>query len=255
MVAEPRGRDSSMSSGSTQYGLRHIIGVPVWNGDILTLRDYETAALWFRAGLKPGEQERAVARLWANLQGPAKEVVRVCEPQDFEDARGVVRLLRILRESPLASMPVPDAYKKIQAYDQIRRRPGEVVGDHIVREQRAFREMADNLRRVRNSRNEKSGARRPDHQVTSGNSSVYSEAEYEMVEDEDTFTEAPWRQEQTGQTFFELDVRGYRLLQNARLSLSLSRRATDGLGWNEKRHGVHSYRDTVAWCLERPRPP
>ena len=85
--------------------------VPVWNGDILTLRDYETAALWFRAGLKPGEQERAVARLWANLQGRAKEVVRMCKPQDFEDARGVERLLRILRESPLASMPVPDAHQ------------------------------------------------------------------------------------------------------------------------------------------------
>ena len=41
--------DSSMSSVSTesQYGLRHINGVPVWNGDILTLRDYETAALLF----------------------------------------------------------------------------------------------------------------------------------------------------------------------------------------------------------------
>ena len=84
-----------MSSVSTesQYGLRHINGVPVWNGDMLTLRDYETAALWFRAGLKLGEQERAVVRLWANLQGPAKEVVRMCKPQDFEDARGVERLL------------------------------------------------------------------------------------------------------------------------------------------------------------------
>ena len=30
----------------------------------LTLRDYETVAMWFRAGLKPGEQERAGARLW-----------------------------------------------------------------------------------------------------------------------------------------------------------------------------------------------
>ena len=103
----------------------------------------------------------------------------------------VERLLRILRESPLASMPVPDAYKKIQAYDQIRRRPGEAIGDYVVREQRAFREMTEALRRVRNSRNEKSGARRHDHQVTSGNSSVYSEAEYEMVEDEDTLKEAP----------------------------------------------------------------
>ena len=79
--------------------------------------------------MKPGKQERAVARLWANLQGPAKEVVRMCKPQDFKDARGVER-----RESPLASMPVPDAYKKIQAYDQIRRRRREVIGDYIVRE-------------------------------------------------------------------------------------------------------------------------
>ena len=39
-----------------------------------------------------------------------------------------------------------------------------------------------------------------------------------MVEDEDTFIEAPWRQEQTAQTFFEFDSRGYRLLQYARLS-------------------------------------
>ena len=97
-----RGRDFSMSPGSTesQYGLRQVNCVPVWNGEILTLRDYETAALGFRAGLKPGEQERAVARLWANLQGPAKEVVRMCKPQDFEDARGAERLLRILRDSP-----------------------------------------------------------------------------------------------------------------------------------------------------------
>ena len=57
-----RGRDFSMSSGSTEspYGLRHVNGVPVWAGDILTLRDYEMAALWFRAGLESGEQEHAV---------------------------------------------------------------------------------------------------------------------------------------------------------------------------------------------------
>ena len=101
-------------------------------------------------------------------------------------------------------MPVPDAHKKIQTYDQIRRRPSEVIGDY--------------LRRVRNSRAEKTGARRRGHQVTSRNSSVYSDAEYEMVENEDTFTEAPWQQEQTGQTFFELEIRGYCHLQNARLS-------------------------------------
>ena len=115
-----RGRDFSMLSGSTdlQYGLRHVDGVPIWDGDISTLRDCETAPLWFRAGLKPGEQERAVDRLWANLQGPAREVVRRCRPQDFEDAREAERLLSILQDSPLAWMQVPDAYKKKQAYDK-----------------------------------------------------------------------------------------------------------------------------------------
>ena len=78
--------------------------------------------------------------------------------------------------------------------------------------------MTEPLRRVRNSRGEKSGVRRHDHRATSVNSSVCSDAEYEMVEDEDAFVEAPWRQERTGQTFFELEIRRYRLLQNARLS-------------------------------------
>ena len=142
-----------------------------------------------------------------------KKWFECAKPRDLEDALAVDRLLRILRESPLLSMPVPDAYKKIQAYDQIRRRPGEVIGDYIVREQRAFHEMTEALRRVRNFRSEKSS-----HRATSVNSSVCSEAENEMVEDEDAFVEAPWRQEQTGQTFFELEIRGYRLLQNARLS-------------------------------------
>ena len=37
-----------------------------------------------------------------------------------------------------------------------------------------------------------------------------------MVEDEDIFTEATWQQEETGQTFFELEIRKNRLLQTAR---------------------------------------
>ena len=77
---------------------------------------------------------------------------------------------------------------------------------------------------------------------------VYSDAEYEMLEDEHTFTEAPWHQEQIGQTFFELAIREDRLLQNARLS-----HKSDSPGWNEKRHGAHSDRDTAA--LGRPRRP
>ena len=75
-------------------------GVPVWTEDILTLREYGTSALCFRACLKLGEQDRAVARLWAHLQGPVKEAVRTCRLQDLEDAPWVERFLRIMRESP-----------------------------------------------------------------------------------------------------------------------------------------------------------
>ena len=56
-------------------------------------------------------------------------------------------------------------------------------------EQRAFREMTEAL--VPNSQSEKSGERCHDHRATSVNSSVCSEAEYEKVEDEDAFVEAP----------------------------------------------------------------
>ena len=47
--------------------------VSVWDGDVLNLRDYETAALWFRAGLNLDEQERAVVRsLVGKLAGTSK---------------------------------------------------------------------------------------------------------------------------------------------------------------------------------------
>ena len=48
--------------------------------------------------------------------------------------------------------------------------------------------------------------------------SAHSDAEWEMVEDEDTFPEAPWRQEQTGQKLLDEEIGEYRLLQNVRLS-------------------------------------
>ena len=119
-----------MSSNSTesQYVLRHINGVPVWDGENLTLRDYETAALWFRAGLKP----RNV--LWLvcgqTCKKPAREVVRTCRHQDFEDARGVERLLRILRESPPASMPVltpTRKYRRTTKLDEDQEKPSETI--------------------------------------------------------------------------------------------------------------------------------
>ena len=69
-----------------------------------------------------------------------------------------------------------------------------------MREQRAFREMSEPLRRVRNSRDEKTGARTPRSPSHLWKFLSTPNAAYEMVGDEDTFTEAPWRQEQTSHT-------------------------------------------------------
>ena len=96
--------------------------------------------------------------------------------------------------------------RRSQEVSSVRLNPG--LTKRLHREQRAFREMTEALCR----------ARRRNHQVISGNSSVYSNDAYEMIEDEDTFTEAPWRQEPTGQTLFELVIWRYRSFQNARLS-------------------------------------
>ena len=106
-----------------------------------------------------------------------------------------------------------------------------------MREQRAFREMTEALRRVRNSRNEKSGARRRGHPASSENSSVFSDAEYEMVEDTDKKKRVDF-----------LRVGNSRFPSSPKCT-SLTRRATDGSCWNKKRHGVPSYRTQLrsAW--------
>ena len=89
-------------------------------------------------------------------------------------------------------------YRRMIKLDENQEKSSETC---IVREQRAFREMTEALRRFRNSRSEKSEVRRHDHRATFVNSSVCSQAEYEMVEDEDAFVEAPWRQEQNWSDF------------------------------------------------------
>ena len=129
-----------------------------------------------------------MARLWADLHGPAKEVVRACKPQECEDARGAEGLLQILRESPLDPMPVPDVNKKIQAYDQMMRRPVGLLGEYIVREKRAFRE-----------RQEKDGRHRRQHHTCPANSPGGRRGRKNLS-----------IVNKVQVTFFELEIRGFR---------------------------------------------
>ena len=115
-------------------------GVPTWSGDPLTFEAYENALLWCQAGLKQNEKSLAVARLWTALQGAATEAVKDIRPNDVVSG-GEEALLRHLREGPLGNMPIPDAYQKIRNYDQVIRRPGEVIGEFVIREDNLFRHM------------------------------------------------------------------------------------------------------------------
>ena len=168
-----------------------------------------------------------MAGLWANFQGPAKQVVR----NVYE---GFERLLSILREKPsrinAGGLMHTRRYKRTIKSDE---RPGEVIGDYFVRDQRAFREMTKKLEH--------------DVAVTSslwkfiGPSRMLNTRWSRMR----TFSQRHrGNKKQTGQTLFELEIRGYRLLQNCTSSHEKSDR------WflldNKKRHGVHSYCNTAA---------
>ena len=169
--------------------------VPSWDGDPCSFESYCKAARWFRAGLKDNEKANAAARLWTALRGPARDVVKDLDPEEFERPEGVQALLDVLANAPLGRTPIPDAYAKIRTYDEIQRRQGEVIGEYIVREDTAFKDMMAAIRRVRQDRQQR---RRGDRNldVMDGIAEDYEE------------------------NFHEEEIRGYKLLHSARLSVT-----------------------------------
>ena len=77
--------------------------------------------------------------------------------------------------------------------------------------------MTEALRRVRNAREEEDGKYRRHRHRRPRHSPADSEVDFEMVDEEEGRTDSSSRRE-TGQTFIELEIRGNRLLQNARQS-------------------------------------
>ena len=192
---------SSPGTATSSAGIPMEHGVPVWSGDPLKLDEYETAALWFRSALKSSERSMAAARLWGSLRGPARDAVKDLKPSEFEATDGVEKLLAKLKSTPLSRMPIPDAYHKIKRYDTTFRRAGETISEFIIREDNTFKEMTAALRRLREDRR---GRRQPgpgleelDGQAPDGQAPEIPEGDL---------------------GFFESELRGYRILQNSRLS-------------------------------------
>lgn len=123
--------------------------VPTWSGDPTEFESYSIACRWFEKSLKDNEKKQAASRLWARLTGPAKAVVRHLNPDEFEALDGVSKLLSVLRQSPLQQLPVPDSFKRLDTWHQLKRGAGESIPQLLVREEDLFVQLQAALRRAR----------------------------------------------------------------------------------------------------------
>ena len=126
--------------------------VPSWNGDASSFEAFATACRWYQKSLKSNEQHLAAPRIWQRLTGPAKSVVKHLPPEDFEDARGLGRLLDVLRASPLQTLPVPDSFSRLEKWHQLKRAQNETIPQLLVREEDLFQELQQSLVRARADR-------------------------------------------------------------------------------------------------------
>ena len=203
--------------------------VPTWDGNAATFESFVVSCKRFRKALKDSEQKQAASRVWQRLTGVAKSVVRHLNPDEYEDAGGLDRLLEVLRKSPLQSLPVPDSFARLESWHSLRRYEREYIPELLVREEDLFVQLQQSLQRARADRvvqlgGSNSRAReflQTDPQSTPSQSPLSGTAQRQQRAERRQEAETP-ESEPRGATadFFEDEMRGYRLLKAARLSNS-----------------------------------
>ena len=126
--------------------------VPVWSGDPAEFEHFVIARRWYEKSLKSSERSQAAPRVWARLSGPAKAVVRHLDPDDFESHDGLMKLLSVLRESPLQQLPIPDSFARLDQWNSLRRRERETIPELLIREEDLYTQMVQALQRARDDR-------------------------------------------------------------------------------------------------------
>ena len=203
--------------------------VPEWNGDPASFETFATACRWFEHSLKEADRRLAAPRIWAKRSGAAKSVVRHLEPQDFDSAQGVSKLLTILRESPLQTLPIPDSFSRLERWSSLRRQHGETIPRLLVREEELFVELQNALKRARSERlkierrsmaagvDERDPSTSPSRSPQGGGFGGGVRPGDPAPEPAATTTSTPTAtSDETG--FFENELRGFRLLKAAKLS-------------------------------------
>ena len=115
--------------------------VPAWDGNPALLEQFVVECGWYKNGLKPEDRKLAASRVWRELTGPAKRVVRRLKPEDFGGDDGLDKLLAWLKKSPLGRLPLPDAFQKIDHYQRLKKQPNETFSEFIVREEEIYGDL------------------------------------------------------------------------------------------------------------------
>ena len=95
------------------------------------------------------ERSLVVARLWSQLTGAAKSVVRFLDPDKYDGEQGLSRFLEVLRSSPLQNLPVPDSFTRLDKWSNLRRRDKESIAELLIREEELYVELQQALTRAR----------------------------------------------------------------------------------------------------------
>ena len=209
--------------------------IPTWNGDAATFETFATACKWYQRSLKDSEQKLAASKVWQRLSSAAKQVVKHRPPEELEDETGLEKLLDVLRASPLQLLPVPDSLSRLEAWHHLRRAPHETIPELLVREEDLFIQLQMALERARAA---KTGSR---VSISGGilGQAFLGRTGTTPVDPPSTPSRSPVsggnRRTGTGESpaaveqtplasFFEDELRGYRLLKAARLSTSEKQR-------------------------------
>ena len=200
--------------------------IPCWDGNPSSFEEYVTAAKWYHRGTKTNERDLVVARLWGQLHGAAKSVVRYLEPDQYEGSDGLDRFLEVLRASPLQQLPICDSFVRLEKWHSLRRTDKESIPELIVREEELFTELQQSLMRARRERHAAGAPAQPDPSSPSGlrnppstpSQSPMAAAHGPPVRDPPQAQTMYPRPSSVTADFFEDELRGYRLLRASRLS-------------------------------------
>eukprot|EP00435_Cladocopium_sp_Y103_P014196 s1673_g3.t1 len=199
--------------------------IPAWNGDPTTFEEYATAAKWFERGTKSSERNLVVARLWGQLSGAAKSVVRYLEPEQYEGEDGLRQFLDVLRASPLQQLPIPDSFARLEKWHGLKRGDKESIAELIVKEEQLFTELQQSLTRARKDRMgvtgeaasspQRTGLRNPPSTPSQSPTAAATTGPPVRDPQQSMYPSLP---SVSHSDFFEDELRGYRLLRASRIS-------------------------------------